>query len=113
MQRVCTILKWPEHVGDVRVVHRLARVVSNQILLGHVSNVVGLIIFGQQVIKRLLANGTAVFGNSLVPLFRVGKLRIHVKNHPAKRVFFVADDLSQMVFCACSQHIRVAPIGHY
>ena len=42
-----------EDFGDLRVPHRLTAVVRQQILLGDVSDVFGLVVLGEQMIERL------------------------------------------------------------
>merc|ERR1711969_42358 len=51
MQLVGAVVEGAEEVGDVRMIHRLARVIGDEVLLGHVGDVEALIVFGQQVIE--------------------------------------------------------------
>ena len=82
---------------------------GDKVLFGHVSHVVALVIFSEQVIKRLVLFGTAVLWDRVVPSICVREHRIHVKNNPAKRMLAVADDLAQMIFCARFEHILLSP----
>lgn len=102
MERVRSIRERAEHVGYIRVVHRLTRIVRNQVLLGYISDVIALIVFGEQMVVRLFLARTAVFGNGLIPFFGIGELRVNVKDDTAERVFLMTDNLSQMIFCACT-----------
>lgn len=106
LKRIGSIVERSEHVGDIRVVHGFAGIIRNQILLGHIGDIIALIVFSEQVVIGLFADRAAVFGDGLIPLFRVGKLRINVKNHAAERVFFMAYDLPQAIFCARSDHFK-------
>ena len=104
MERVLPVFEGAEHFGDVRMIHRLAGIVGNEVLLGNIGHVIGLIVLGQKVIEGLFLGRAAFLGNGGVPFFRIGKLRIHIKNHAAERMFAVPDNLSEMVFCASGVH---------
>ncbi|EAP82256.1 hypothetical protein NAS141_10961 [Sulfitobacter sp. NAS-14.1] len=109
MQRIGPIGERTEEIGDIGMVHRFARVIGHEVLLGHIGHVIALFVFGQQVIIGLVFLGAAVFRNSLIPFFGIGKFGVHVKNHPSEGMFFVPDDLAQVVFRARSYHNIGAP----
>jgi gamma-glutamyltranspeptidase / glutathione hydrolase len=109
VQGIVPILEIAEQVGEVGMRHRLARIVRQQVLLGHIGHVVALVVLGQQVIERLVLRGAAVLGNGVIPLLGVGKLRIHIENHAAKRVLAVPHDLAQVILGTSFQH-KSSPI---
>lgn len=104
VQRILAVFERAEQIGNIGMFNRLARIIGNKVLFRNVGHIKTLIVFGQQVIKRLVLDRAAFLGNRLVPVFGVGKNGIHVKDHAAKRVFLVTDNLSQMVFCTRSNH---------
>src|SRR5262249_46433846 len=65
-----------EHLGDLRVAHRLAGGVEEQVLLGHVGDVLGLRVLCEQMIERLVLARPPIGGNRLVPLLGVVELGI-------------------------------------
>ena len=72
--------------GDVkdvlqrRMTHGDPRVVDDQVLLRHIGHVLRVIILGQQMVERLVARGTHLGRNGLVPLLGVRKFRINVED---------------------------------
>ena len=92
------------------MIDRLSRVILDQVLFGDVGDVVALIVLGQQVVERLLLAGAAVLRNRGIPFVGIVEFRIDVENHPAKRVFAVADHLPKMIFSTCFQHV-LQPLG--
>ena len=113
VERICAILERPEHIGYIGVFNRFARLIRNQILFRNISDIERLIVFCQQVVKRLILDGSAVLGDGLIPFFRVRKLWIDVKNHPSEGMFFMADHLSQTVFGVCLQHYLCPHWSYY
>src|SRR3569833_4152999 len=55
-----------EHVGDVRMAERRAGGVCEQVLLGHIGDVLGLVVLGEQVVERLVL-GRADLGGVRLP----------------------------------------------
>lgn len=104
MKRVLPVLKRAEEIADIRMIDRLARVVRNQILLGHISHVIALIVLGQQVIERLFFRRTAVLRDRVIPFLGICELWVYVKHHTPERVFAVSDDLPQVIFCTRRIH---------
>ncbi|EAQ26250.1 hypothetical protein ROS217_13776 [Roseovarius sp. 217] len=103
------ILERPEEIGNVRVIHRFARIIGHEVLFAHIGHIVALLVFRQQVIERLFLGRAAVLGNRGIPFLGIRELRIDIKDYPAKRVLLVTDHLAQMIFCTCSNHIAFAP----
>ena len=92
------------------MIYRLAGIIGHEILLGHIGDVITLIVLGQQMIVRLVLLGAVFFGNRLVPFFGIGEFWIDVKNHATKRMLLVADNLTEVIFCARTYHSIAAPI---
>ena len=109
MQRIGAILKRAKQVRYIGVVHRFARVVSDQVLLRDVRDIIALVILSEQMVKRLIFDRAAVFWDGLIPFICIRKFRIDVKNHTPEGVFFMSDNLSKMIFCARLQHNIAAP----
>jgi len=84
---------------ELRVAHRLAGFIDQQVLFRHVGDVLGLIIFGQQVIEWLVLVGPHVFRDCVPPFLRVVENRIHVENYAAEWKQSMADNLSYGEFC--------------
>lgn len=87
------------------MVHRLARAILYQILLADIGHVICLIIFGEQVVKRLVFDRTAIFWNGVIPFLGIRKLRIDVENDPSERMLAMPYDLAKVIFRVRLQHI--------
>lgn len=103
---ILAVVQFSEHCDDFWMIYRRPRGILLKVLFGNISHVVRGIVFCQQMIERLFFLGAGFFRDALPPFIAVGKRRIDVKNHAAKRVFAVADDLSNCEFCFCVQHIE-------
>lgn len=68
------------------MVDRLAALVWNKVLLGYISHIEILLVLGQQMIKGLIFLRAAVFWDAAIPIFRIGKDCIDIKDHASKRV---------------------------
>lgn len=73
-------------------------VIREQILFGHISDVFCFVVFGIQVIKRLVFVRSHAFRNGVVPLLSISKFRVDIENYPAKRVDPVLYNLSDAKF---------------
>ena len=69
VQRVMAVFKITEQIRKIGVVYGLTGVVRDQVLLGHIGHVIAVIIFRQQMIKRLVFGRATVFGDRSVPVF--------------------------------------------
>ena len=98
------VLERAEHIVQIGVIDGFTRMVRDKVLLGHIGHVKALLVLGQQVVIGLILERSAVFGDGIVPFVGIGEHGIHVKDHPAKRMFAMADDLSQMILCLLFQH---------
>ena len=77
---------------------RLARIISDQVLLGNIGHVIALIVLSQEMIVRLLFGRSILSRDRLVPFFRVLEFRVYIEDNAPKRVFLVSDNLAQMIF---------------
>ena len=107
MKRVMAVLEGTEEIGDIRMIDGFAGIIDHKILFRDIGHIVALIIFGQEMIEGLLARRAAFLWNGIIPFFGVAKFRIDIKNHAAKRVFFMPYNLAQMIFRVCFHH-RIA-----
>jgi hypothetical protein len=105
-QRVAAFAELAEQIADIRVIHRLARLVGDQVLLGHIGHVVGVVVFGQQVIERLPLSRARTLGDRVVPFFGVGELGVDVEDDTTKGMLLVPDHLAEIVFRLSCQHIN-------
>src|SRR4029077_7745519 len=87
-----------EDFGDLRMPHRLAAIVRQQILLGHIGDVFGLVVLGEQVIERLVLMRSDFRGDRLVPFVGIVEHRIELEHHAAERIEAVPDDLADLIF---------------
>jgi hypothetical protein len=88
-----------EHVLDLRMPQRRATRVGHEILLGDIGDVFAFRILGEEMVKRLIAARSYVLWNGLIPLFRIVKFRINVKNYTSKGKYPVANHLAYLEFC--------------
>lgn len=110
LKRVVAILEITEQIGQIGVVHRLTGLIRQKVLLRHVSHVIALIIFSQQVVKRLVLGRAAFLWNGIIPCLCVGKHCIHVKDNTTERVLPMSDHLTDMIFGLCLQHSVATPV---
>jgi len=91
------------------VIDRLAAIIGDKVLLRDIGDVIGLIVFGQQMVKRLFFRRSRLFGDGGVPFISVGKLRVDIENDTPKRVFTMANHLTETEFCRAFQHEAEPP----
>jgi hypothetical protein len=77
---------------------RLAGIVGQQILLGDVGDVLGIRIFRQKMIERLVLVRPNLLGDRQPPFLGVVEFRIDVENHATEREYPVADNLPDLEF---------------
>ena len=104
MKRIMTILKWPEKILYIWVSNRFTGLIFNQVLLRHIRNIKTVVVLCQKMIIRLLFMRSTVFRYRFIPLVSIAKFRVNVKNNTPKRMLFMPDYLSEMIFCAFSKH---------
>jgi hypothetical protein len=78
------ITQLAKHLLYLRMFDGLVGRVRKEILLRHVSDVVTVGIFGEEMIEGLVLAWTQLFRNGLVPVFRVGEFRIDVEDDAPK-----------------------------
>ena len=93
-QRIASVREIIKNLRNRWMIYGAAVAVALQILLADISHVGRILIFGEQVIKRLIAARAHVLGDRFVPLFAVGKDRIDIENNPAEAKFPVAYDIA-------------------
>ena len=79
------VLQVAEQYVYARVMHRAAFGVVEQVLLGHVSHVGTLLVFGQQVAVGLVLARAQVLGDGQPPLLAVGELGVDVEGIGKRR----------------------------
>ncbi len=86
-----------EHFRDLRMPHRLAAGVRQQILFGDIGDVFGLIVLGEQMIERLILVRPVLRRESTRTIRRYCRNRIDVEHDAAKRIQAVPDDLADLI----------------
>ena len=91
---------------------RQAAIVILQVLLGHIGDIFSILIFGEQMIKRLLFARSYFLRYGLIPFFRIIIFRIHIKYDTAEIIKPVAHYLADLEFCGLDQCIRRVPLSY-
>ena len=86
-----------ERLRDLRMAHRLAGRVGQQILLRHIGDVFGFVVLGEQMIERLVLVRPHLGRDRLVPFLGIVEDRIDVEHHAAERIEAVPDDLADLI----------------
>ena len=84
--------------------HRLAGLVGQEVLLGHIGDIAVLIVFRQEVVKGLVLAWPHFFGNGLPPFLGIVEGRIDIENHAAKGEDPVLYDLTDSEFGESCAH---------
>jgi hypothetical protein len=98
-----------EKFRNLRVAQRLPGCVRDEVLLRNIGYVFSFLVFGEQVVERLILAGPDFLGNGLVPLLGIVKFGIDVEDHPAKWKEAVPYHLSKLIF-RCLQTGHLLPI---
>ena len=83
-----------EIVLDLWMAHRFARFVHQQVLLGYIGYVFGLVVLGEKMIKRLIFPGADFLRYRVPPLFRVVEHGIDIEDNATEGKKPVAYNLS-------------------
>jgi hypothetical protein len=94
-----------EEVVHLRVAHRFARRIFQQVLLRYIGDVFGLVVLGEQMVEGLVLARPDFLRNGLIPFLRVREFGIDVENDAAEREQPVAHHLpdpeTRRLQCAC------------
>lgn len=74
--------------------------VGDEIALADIRNVTFILVFGEKVIKGLVAARADIFRDGFPPFFAVCKDRIDIEDHAAEIEHPVADDIADTKSCA-------------
>src|SRR6476619_199663 len=88
-----------EIIADLGMAHRLARIIDKEILLRNIGDIFCLLIFGEEMVKRLVLGRPDFLRDRQPPFFRVGEGRIDIENDAAKGKQAVLDHLPDTEFC--------------
>src|SRR5215467_2145672 len=92
---------------------RLTGIVRQQILFGHIGNIFGFGVLGEQMVKGLILVWAHLRRNRLIPLLRVAEERIDIEHHAAKRIDAMPHDLADCVFgIADPVHVTISLRHH-
>ena len=81
---VHAVFKVVEQFRNLRVAQRLSRRIRDEVLLRNIGYVFSFLIFGKQVIERLVFLWAHFRRNGKPPLLSITVLRIHIKDYAAK-----------------------------
>lgn len=100
-----SLYRFDKEFRELRVPQWLPGFVGQKVLLGHIGDVVRIVVFGEQVVERLIFGWSDIFRYRLIPFLRIGKYGVDVENNTAKGINTVSDDLSDREFgglhCVC------------
>ncbi len=85
--------------------YRFTGFIRQKVLFRHIGHIIALVVFGQQVIERLLFRRPRILGDCVIPFFGIGKTRIDIKDHATERVLPMPDHLSDVIFCSRGEHV--------
>ena len=67
---------------DLWVAQRLVAIIRQKVLLGHISHILRLLVFCEQMVEGLIFVRTDICGNGFPPLFRVAENRVDSNTTP-------------------------------
>src|SRR4029079_12757065 len=88
-----------EEFPDLGMTDRLTGFIIEQVLLGNISDIFGIVVLGEQMVERLVLARTDVFGDRQPPFFGVVEDGIDIKDHAAKREEPMLDHLPDAELC--------------
>ncbi len=88
-----------ESLVDLRMAHRVARSVGDEVLFRDIGDIFGFGVFGEEMVERLILARPNLFRDRQPPFLRVGKHRVDVVDHTAKWIAAVPDDLTDRELC--------------
>ena len=103
-QLVAAVIGLIEQKLDLRVIDRFAGLIGREVLLGHVSHVMAVLVLSEQMVERLFPVGTDRLGDRGQPFLRVGEFRIDVEDHAPERKDPVPDHLADSEFGESGVH---------
>src|SRR3984893_16050232 len=95
---VAALLVLLEHLSDLRMAHRFAGRIRQQILLGNIGDIFGLRVLREQMVERLVLERANLRGDRLVPFLSIVELGIDIEHDGAKRKQAVANHLTDLEF---------------
>lgn len=85
--------------GDARVAQGRVVFVGQQVLFRDIGLVHGFLVFGVQMVERLVLARTDSLRNGFVPFVRIAEYRVHIIDDAAKRIDTVSYYLTDTEFC--------------
>ena len=76
------------------MINRAAASIGHKITLADIGNITRLLVFGEEVIERLIAWRANVFGDRGVPFLAIGEDRVDIEDHAAKIEQAMPDDIA-------------------
>lgn len=83
-QTVTAMFHFFEQAVDLRMIDRSAVAVRHQILLADIGNIGRIVIFGEQMVKRLLLGRADRFRDRFIPFFAIGKDGVNIEHNAAE-----------------------------
>jgi len=91
---VVAVLETLEDQRGLGMSHRHAGLVGQQVLLGHIGDVAALLVFGEQVVKRLVLARPDVLRNRLPSFLGIVEGAVDIEDHVPERKDPVLDQLA-------------------
>ncbi len=79
--------------------HRLIGIIDEKILFRDIGDILGIVIFSEQMIEGLVLARPDVLGDGEVPFLGIRECRIDIENHTPEREQAVLDHLANSEFC--------------
>lgn len=98
MRGIMPVHESTEHDADIGMIDWFAAVIGFEVPLRDIGDVVMIAIVGKQMVERLLFIRAVLLWDREIPFFAVGESGIDIKDHSAKAVPAVPDDLSESIF---------------
>src|SRR5271169_4900168 len=94
---IAALAVFHEDFRDLRMPHRLAGSVRQEILLGNVGDVFGYVVLREQMVERLILMRPDFGRDRLVPFVGIVEYRVDVENDAAERIEAVPDNLADLI----------------
>ena len=99
LHAINAVVRPNESLVDLRMAHRVAGSVGDEVLFRDIGDIFGFGVFGEEMVERLILVRPNLFRDRQPPFLRVGKHGVDVVDHAAKWIAAVPDDLTDRELC--------------
>ena len=99
LHAINAVVRPNEGLVDLRMAHRVAGSVGDEVLFRDIGDIFGFGVFGEEMVERLILARPNLFRDRQPPFLGVGKHRVDVIDHAAKWIAAVSDDLTDRELC--------------